>query len=99
MTISVANQKAAEKVLETIAMNTEFRHQALLGLWENQTSFEKTTRQSRTRNYRGFNKVDSRFLSVYAKIILSGGKLNETQEQNLMMALPKYRYQIARSIA
>lgn len=76
-----------------IERDREYRHHAILALYDRQTRVEQTRRKTRDFNGVGFTAPDAPMLSGFAEALLRGEMLSAAAEQTLKHRLPKYRGQ------
>jgi hypothetical protein len=83
-----------EFIKDKLATDVRWMERALIVLFRRQTPDEQESDQTRVYNERGFNGVDSRYLSYCAKYILGGGRLSGEHVRKVGKKLPKYWRQI-----
>jgi len=87
------NSTSYNFVKSKLKTNKYWAKKALVSIFNNQTTEEKTNNTSVEKNGLGFNKYDSRILCPMTKIALSKRKFSEKQFQILFDRLPKYTNQ------
>lgn len=84
------------EIKSLIQTNDEVLYRALKKLYGEQTSSEQYSGETRERNGRGFNGVDSRFLSSVSEFLLKRGFLTTKQKVATRRMLVKYNKQLTR---
>lgn len=100
-TVNDASGKAwTEKDIDALLQRSDaavFR--AVVVLYDRQTEDERATDQTTHRNGVGFNGVDARLLSYYARWIKANGRLTGRHVEKARRAVRKYRAQLLDAIA
>lgn len=84
------------EIKSLIQTNDEVLYRALRKLYTEQTADEQYSGETRERNGRGFNGVDSRFLSSVSEFLLKRGFLTTKQKTATRRMLVKYNKQLTR---
>ena len=84
------------EIKSLIQTNDEVLYRALRKLYAEQTADEQYSGETRERNGRGFNGVDSRFLSSVSEFLLKRGFLTTKQKTVARRMLVKYNKQLTR---
>ena len=84
------------EIQNLIQTNDTVMYRALKKLYAEQTSDEKRSGETRERNGRGFNGVDSRFLSSVSEFLIQRGFLTTKQKAATRRMLKKYNTQLTR---
>lgn len=92
--VSSENTWTKEQISQLILEDNEAVYSALILLWEYQTQDEKKEEVSTHTNGRGFNYVDSTFLSSLVNFYTKAGFLTPKQLQFARKALSKYMTQL-----
>lgn len=83
-----------EQIKEFLKTNKSWIERALVVLHDRQTEDEQSSGETIEHNGRGFNGVDSRYLSYCAKWVKGKNPLNEKHMGKCGKMLPKYWKQI-----
>lgn len=92
-----------QDMIELLEKNDKFLERAIIQLFYRQTEDEKQLSDSKHTNNRGFNKPDSRRMSIYAKVCLAkknqhkgeGNRLEDWMKQDARKRIIKYAGQLA----
>ena len=76
--------------------NPAWVERGIVALFERQTNDEQIVENSRHDNDRGFNKPDSKIMSQWAKEIISGQHLKDSELKLARKRLMKYAGQLAK---
>ena len=85
----------AQDIRELLLNNEKAVYRGLITLYKFQTTNEKRANQSLYQNGAGFNKPDAQRMSAFAKFVLDGHKLNESNLGMVRETLLKYSGQLA----
>lgn len=85
-----------EQIKHLIQTNDEVLYDALKKLYECQTADEKTAGHTKVYNGKGFNGVDSVFLSSVSEFLLKRGFLTDKQKYIVRKKLVKYNKQLTK---
>lgn len=83
-------------VKEKLSTSPVWAKQALLRIYELQTSDEQRMQGTIYHNGVGFTGTDGRILTSFAKQLLKTGYLSDKQMQLLMKKMPKYWIQVVK---
>lgn len=83
-----------QTVKDNLSSNQAWVEQAIIRLYEFQTSDEKAAQMAKYHNGKGFNGTDAKRLSYYAKWLHSGKRLSGPHLQKAYKIVPKYAGQI-----
>ena len=86
--------EAINTIRTAIVSNNRALYKALLIIYENQTSEEKSAQTTIEDNEVGFSGVDARLLSSFAAYLQRWGDLTERQLVHARKKMPKYARQI-----
>ena len=86
----------AEEISDLIQTNDTVLYRALKKLYAEQTDSEQAQGETRERNGRGFNGIDSRFLSSVSEFLIKHGFLTSKQKSATRRMLKKYNKQLTR---
>lgn len=84
------------QIADLIQTNDTVLYRALKKLYAEQTADEQYSGETRERNGRGFNGVDSKFLSSVSEFVTKRGFLTEKQKIVTRKMLKKYNKQLTR---
>lgn len=90
--ITIARRR--EFIRSMLKSNDQWALRALVIVFDNQTSDEQLTEDTRYHNGIGFTGADARFLSSLAKQYQLRGRLSDKQLYHLHKKMPKYCRQI-----
>lgn len=82
------------EIRELIQTNDVVLYRALKKLYAEQTKDEQKAGETREHNGRGFNGVDSRFLSSVSEFLIKHGFLTDKQKAVTRKKLMKYNKQL-----
>lgn len=85
-----------DEIANLIQTNDTVLYRALKKLYAEQTTDEQDVGETRERNGRGFNGVDSQFLSSVAEFLIRTGFLTRNQKTVTRRMLKKYNKQLTR---
>ncbi len=84
------------EIANLIQTNDTVLYRALKKLYAEQTADEQYSGETKERNGRGFNGVDSKFLSSVSEFVTARGFLTEKQKIVTRRMLKKYNKQLTR---
>jgi len=84
------NALLKETFRQRMETDPEYRHWALVDLYEHQTEDEQAEERTIYRNGVGFNSGDDKILTGLAEEYLAGNTLTTEDEEELRKRLPKY---------
>lgn len=85
-----------DEIKEMLINNDNAVIRGILALYEKQTLDEQTAKNSRHSNGIGFNRFDSRTMSLYANQIKTGYELDAVQFRDARERIMKYSKQLMR---
>lgn len=77
-----------------LMVDNDWLRRAIVAIFEQQTSDEQRTEQTREHNNRGFNGVDAELMTSFAKQVLRGSMLSEKQLSIARRKMLKYAGQL-----
>jgi hypothetical protein len=91
-----AVEQLREEFKSKIQQSVEYRHRALMALYEAQTAIEKAGKKTNELNGIGFDRIDASELTRLAEKVKAGEWLDDAEEAALCESLPKYWGQFLR---
>jgi|GEM_PF-2733481 len=92
----MASQKQIKFFQHKFYTDQRWVERGVVALCERQTYDEQAVEHSRHENDRGYNKPDSTIMSRYAKLLIEGSSLSDSQLKDARKRLMKYAGQLAR---
>ena len=85
-----------DEIRDLVQTNDTVLYRALKKLYGEQTAGEQATGETVEHNGRGFNGIDSKFLSSVSEFLIARGFLTEKQKATTRRMLKKYTKQLTR---